>query len=96
MGLDSLDLLVVPWPSETRGHRALSDRGERQRDGDLFLKTWKALQRLVDAGTVRALGGSERGFLFLFNFPILYIVLCRDHLLVVLSIAFCVDVAGSF
>ncbi|CAM9140319.1 unnamed protein product [Ectocarpus fasciculatus] len=56
MGLDSLDLLVVPWPSGTQGHRALSDRGERQRDGDLFLKTWKALQRLVDAGTVRALG----------------------------------------
>ncbi|CAN0048800.1 unnamed protein product, partial [Ectocarpus sp. 13 AM-2016] len=55
MGLDSLDLLVVPWPSGTQGHRALSDRGERQRDGDLFLKTWKALQRLVDAGTVRAL-----------------------------------------
>lgn len=69
MGLDSLDLLVVPWPSGTQGHRALSDRGERQRDGDLFLKTWKALQRLVDAGTVRTLGGSERGFLVYLVFP---------------------------
>lgn len=56
MGLDALDLLVVPWPAGTQGHRALSDRGERQRDGALFLKTWKALQRLVDAGTVRAVG----------------------------------------
>ncbi|CAM9254468.1 unnamed protein product [Scytosiphon promiscuus] len=60
MGLDDLDLLIVPWPSETQGHRALSDRGERQRDGALFLKTWKALQRLVDAGTIRALAGVER------------------------------------
>lgn len=56
MGLDFLDLVVVPWPSETQGHRALSDRGERQRDGALFLRTWKALQRLVDAGTIRAIG----------------------------------------
>ncbi|CAM9135434.1 unnamed protein product, partial [Pylaiella littoralis] len=56
MGLDALDLLVVPWPSGTQGHRALSDRGERHRDGTLFLKTWKALQRLVDTGAVRAIG----------------------------------------
>lgn len=56
MGIGTLDLLVVPWPEETQGHRAVSDRGERQRDGALFLKTWKALQRLVEAGTILALG----------------------------------------
>ncbi|CAM9360793.1 unnamed protein product, partial [Hapterophycus canaliculatus] len=56
MGLDDLDLLLVPWPSERQGHRALSDRGERQRDSALFVKTWKALQRLVGAGTVCAIG----------------------------------------
>ncbi|CAM9283578.1 unnamed protein product, partial [Laminaria digitata] len=56
MGVEALDLLIVPWPPGTQGHRALSDRGERQRDGALFLKTWKALRKLVDAGTVRALG----------------------------------------
>lgn len=60
MGIGYLDLLVLPWPPATQGHRALSDRGERQRDGALFLKTWKALQRLVEAGTVRALGGFLR------------------------------------
>lgn len=62
MGLDVLDLVVVPWPSETQGHRALSDRGERQRDGALFLKTWKVLQRLVDAGSVHAIGRICLGF----------------------------------
>lgn len=64
MGLDALDLLVVPWPSGTQGHRALSDRGERQRDGALFMKTWKALQRLVDAGTVRAVGRNSVCFFY--------------------------------
>ena len=56
MGVECLDLLIVPWPPGTQGHRATSDRGERQRDGALFLKTWKALRKLVEAGTVRALG----------------------------------------
>lgn len=60
MGVEALDLLIVPWPAETQGHRALSDRGERQRDGALFMKTWKALRKLVDAGTVRALGLSKK------------------------------------
>lgn len=59
MGVEFLDLLIVPWPAGTQGHRALSDRGERQRDGALFLKTWKALRKLVDAGTVRTLGLSK-------------------------------------
>eukprot|EP00904_Undaria_pinnatifida_P005956 jgi/Undpi1/2490/HiC_scaffold_13.g05869.m1 len=56
MGVECLDLLIVPWPPGTQGHRATSDRGERQRDGALFLKTWKALRKLVEAGTVCALG----------------------------------------
>lgn len=56
MGLDTVDLVVVPWPSESPKHRAASDRGERQRDGALFLKTWKALQRVVDAGATHAIG----------------------------------------
>ena len=60
MGVESLDLLVVPWPPGTQGHRELSDRRERQRDGALFLKTWKALRKLVDAGTVRTLGLSQK------------------------------------
>lgn len=58
MGLEAVDLVVIPWPSEPPEHRALSDRGERQRDGALFLKTWKALQRVVDAGVIHAIGRS--------------------------------------
>lgn len=58
MGLQAVDLVVIPWPSESTQHRAMSDRGERQRDGVLFLKTWKALQRVVDAGVVHAIGTS--------------------------------------
>lgn len=53
-------MLIVPWTvtSQDTRHRGLSEteRGERQRDGMLFLKTWKVLQRLVEAGTARALG----------------------------------------
>eukprot|EP00903_Cladosiphon_okamuranus_P013506 g12579.t1 len=56
MGLEAVDLVVIPWPSESRQHRAVSDRGERQRDGALFIKTWKALQRVLDAGIIHAIG----------------------------------------
>lgn len=63
MGIDAVDLLVIPWPSSTQEQRAPSDRGERKRDGALFMKTWKACQRMVDAGTVRALGTTDRKML---------------------------------
>ncbi|CAM9873347.1 unnamed protein product, partial [Sphacelaria rigidula] len=60
VGIGSLDMLVVPWPVPVQagGCRGSSEaeRGQRHRDGLLFLKTWKALQKLVDAGEVRALG----------------------------------------
>lgn len=59
MGLEAVDLVVIPWPSESLEHRAESDRGERQRDGALFIKTWKALQRALDSGVIHAIGPSD-------------------------------------
>ena len=63
MGIGTLDLLVIPWPSETtQDHRGSPNRGERRRDGELFLKTWQALMTLVDASTVCSLGSSDLSF----------------------------------
>lgn len=44
LGLDRLDLYLIHWPTPERG---------------LFVDTWRALERLLDEGRVRAIGVSN-------------------------------------
>ncbi|CAM9857717.1 unnamed protein product, partial [Choristocarpus tenellus] len=59
LGIVDIDLVVVPWLPGAVGERTSSDRGEQKRDCAKFVKSWNAMQFLVEQGLIKMLGADH-------------------------------------
>eukprot|EP00058_Branchiostoma_floridae_P022358 XP_002607848.1 hypothetical protein BRAFLDRAFT_56860 [Branchiostoma floridae] len=62
LGLDYLDLYLMHWPyASKRGDNLhpVDENGQRAYGDTHYLDTWKAMEKLVDAGLVKAIGLSN-------------------------------------